>query len=464
MFLGQDNDFAPFAARHGELLGKLIQFGVEHGFIENLFILLRVPAGPPFAGVVEFPPLIGLDGGVAVNDVPINGLSYLSTDAVRPSCNRPRSTSASRCASRRSSTTMTESDDKHGPKSRRFRPVVERSLRAARRSAAHDAAEPEVAGRGVDRLRKARGRPVAAAVVGRAQVRAALDHLARNADRRLPRIVAVVLAAPRGLCGVQQALTASSGCLARTSRSSTPRRCRSCRGGRSRSAETRRPVTCPRIRRSEGSATGTRPATCSPCDGRRERARRPTRRRRRRARRARPAPTPPRSAAPCLPTPRTPPRRRRRRAPRDGVRGRRVEASGPCGCRQSAPFMNVHQLPMLRRSTGPSGRTKTSEPAYSMSGSAPGYWAGSGGISANVTCAGRLDEAREALVGHRIAVDPEPVHRHAVHRTLFGIVLVRAHLIGRRRDPDHVGERRSARARSGGGFDGWLFDRHRILQ
>ena len=80
MFLGQDNDFAPFAPRLGALLGKLIQFGVEHGFIENLFILLRVPAGPPFPGVTNFPPLIGLDGGVAVNDVPINGLSYTSTD------------------------------------------------------------------------------------------------------------------------------------------------------------------------------------------------------------------------------------------------------------------------------------------------------------------------------------------------------------------------------------------------
>ena len=80
MFLGQDNDFAPFAPRLGVLLGKLIQIGVEHGFIENLFIVLRVPAGPPFPGVSNFPPLIGLDGGVAVNDVPINGLSYLSTD------------------------------------------------------------------------------------------------------------------------------------------------------------------------------------------------------------------------------------------------------------------------------------------------------------------------------------------------------------------------------------------------
>src|SRR5688572_21149207 len=38
------------------------------------------------------------------------------------------------------------------------------------RAGAHDAAEPDVRGRGVDRMRVARRRAVAAAVVGRAQV------------------------------------------------------------------------------------------------------------------------------------------------------------------------------------------------------------------------------------------------------------------------------------------------------
>ena len=47
---------------------------------------------------------------------------------------------------------------------------------------------------GVDRLGVARGRTVAAAVVGRAQVRAALDDLARNAGRRTALAVAVGLA------------------------------------------------------------------------------------------------------------------------------------------------------------------------------------------------------------------------------------------------------------------------------
>jgi hypothetical protein len=48
------------------------------------------------------------------------------------------------------------------------------------RSRPDDAAKADVGGRGVDGLRLARGGPVAQAVVGRAQVRAALDHAARD--------------------------------------------------------------------------------------------------------------------------------------------------------------------------------------------------------------------------------------------------------------------------------------------
>src|SRR6476620_867085 len=61
------------------------------------------------------------------------------------------------------------------------------------RRRAHDAAEAEMAGRRVDRFRVARGRPIAAAVVGRTEVRAPLDHLAWNPDLRLAGIVAVAL-------------------------------------------------------------------------------------------------------------------------------------------------------------------------------------------------------------------------------------------------------------------------------
>ncbi len=54
--------------------------GIERGKIQNLFIVLRLPTTTPFPGVSGLPPVIGLDGGNATNDVPINGFSYLSTD------------------------------------------------------------------------------------------------------------------------------------------------------------------------------------------------------------------------------------------------------------------------------------------------------------------------------------------------------------------------------------------------
>src|SRR5687768_2804412 len=67
-------------------------------------------------------------------------------------------------------------------------------------SSPDDAAEADVAGGGVDRLGVARGRAVAAAVARRAQVRAALDDLARNADCRLAGVVAVLLAPATRVC------------------------------------------------------------------------------------------------------------------------------------------------------------------------------------------------------------------------------------------------------------------------
>jgi hypothetical protein len=45
-----------------------------------------------------------------------------------------------------------------------------------------------MAGRGVDRLCVTGGRPVAPAIAGGTEVRAALEDLARNADLRLARI------------------------------------------------------------------------------------------------------------------------------------------------------------------------------------------------------------------------------------------------------------------------------------
>lgn len=80
-FLAADNDFAPFYFKNPHELGKRVRRGIEDGEITDVFLVLRLPQGP-FPGVSAIPPVIGLDGGVAVNDVPIFGLSYTSTDGV----------------------------------------------------------------------------------------------------------------------------------------------------------------------------------------------------------------------------------------------------------------------------------------------------------------------------------------------------------------------------------------------
>jgi hypothetical protein len=79
-FVGQDNDFSPFYFPLPNVLGRQVRRGIERGDIQNLFIVLRLPTTTPFPGISGLPPVIGLDGGNATNDVPINGFSYLSTD------------------------------------------------------------------------------------------------------------------------------------------------------------------------------------------------------------------------------------------------------------------------------------------------------------------------------------------------------------------------------------------------
>jgi hypothetical protein len=81
-FVAADTDFAPFYFKNPHTLGKKVLKGIEKGDIQNLFLVLRLPTTTPFPGAAGMPPLIGLDGGVAVNDVPIFGLSYTSTDGV----------------------------------------------------------------------------------------------------------------------------------------------------------------------------------------------------------------------------------------------------------------------------------------------------------------------------------------------------------------------------------------------
>ncbi|MFL6196909.1 MAG: matrixin family metalloprotease [Thermoanaerobaculia bacterium] len=80
-FLAADNDFAPLYFKNPHELGKRVRSEIEKGNITDLFLVLRL--GPnPLPGVTNFPALLGLDGGVAVNDVPIFGLSYISDDGV----------------------------------------------------------------------------------------------------------------------------------------------------------------------------------------------------------------------------------------------------------------------------------------------------------------------------------------------------------------------------------------------
>src|SRR5271166_2586714 len=66
-------------------------------------------------------------------------------------------------------------------------------------SLSDNASEPDVACRRVDVLGVSRGGPVAAAVIGRAEVRSAFQHPARNADFRLAGIVALHLRSAAGI-------------------------------------------------------------------------------------------------------------------------------------------------------------------------------------------------------------------------------------------------------------------------
>jgi len=81
-FVGADNNIAPLFFKNAKQLGDKVRKGIDRGEITDLFVVLRLPTATPFPGVSALPPFIGLDGGVAVNDVPINGFSYVSNDGV----------------------------------------------------------------------------------------------------------------------------------------------------------------------------------------------------------------------------------------------------------------------------------------------------------------------------------------------------------------------------------------------
>ncbi len=79
-FFAQDNDNSPLYFPLPEVVNAAARFGIQHGSIQNLFLVLRVPTTAPFPGPSAAPPLIGLDGGVPANDAPIFGYSYVSDD------------------------------------------------------------------------------------------------------------------------------------------------------------------------------------------------------------------------------------------------------------------------------------------------------------------------------------------------------------------------------------------------
>ena len=199
--------------------------------------------------------------------------------------------------------------------------------------------KPRCARRGIDRLGHARGRAIAPAVVRRAQVRAALHDLARDADADgLTGSQLCSRSPPRGLSIVQHAcLDLHRGAWYQSRRPLPhvaghvvqPVAVRSERADRRCALEAVAPP---------GSRQGNSPChVLAIVPTVRARARRPRRTRRRPARRARRTPTRPRSAAPCRPSARRPRHPRTRRG-RPGVfDAPRIDAARAAGCRQSAP-------------------------------------------------------------------------------------------------------------------------------
>lgn len=80
-FIASENDFAPLYFKNPQVLGRKIRRGIERGEITDLFLVIR-QAAPPTNTFSLQPAYILLDGGVASNDVPIFGLSYVSDDGV----------------------------------------------------------------------------------------------------------------------------------------------------------------------------------------------------------------------------------------------------------------------------------------------------------------------------------------------------------------------------------------------
>jgi hypothetical protein len=102
-------------------------------------------------------------------------------------------------------------------------------------------------------------RSIAPAIAGCTKMRAAFDHLARNLDVWAGRDRSCPPPAARADSPACSRISVGDG-SPRTSPWSTPRPCRSCRRGRSRSVDMSRRETSPRSRRRADSARETRPA------------------------------------------------------------------------------------------------------------------------------------------------------------------------------------------------------------
>jgi hypothetical protein len=72
LFLAQDTDFGHFYFKNPHDLSERIRLGIADGSIQNLFLVIQIPAAP-FLGVSNQPPLIGLS-----SQAPILQRSFLS--------------------------------------------------------------------------------------------------------------------------------------------------------------------------------------------------------------------------------------------------------------------------------------------------------------------------------------------------------------------------------------------------
>ena len=290
---------------------------------------------------------------------------------------------------------------------------------------------------GVDHLRAARRRPVAQAIAVRAEVGAALDHLARESGTA----AATGRSSPRqpgrgGSPGRSTACRPPPGGARRTSRPSTPRRCRPCRRGRSRSTGRSRPA--PGRRSRAPTARGSRRASSSRVARRALPARRPRRK-------SQPS-SPPRAASSHSAS-------RRQLLPgpgrvRLGVlvgdvhhglvlaalgRARRAVGMAPAGAGRPGP--PLAQMPEVDRSLRP---REDQRAGHEVLGRSAGERARVERALGDGDVARLVDERREQAVRDLERVDPEALDADAVRRRLLRIVRVGAHPVRRPVDPDHV--------------------------